>query len=350
MFVLQVAIVRGWGGITTAALNYARMLRAVGIDSAAAFRGPASAKLSDEGFDIIEAPILLTSPLASLPFALHDFSRRVLRRATGRPLMLIVHSDLALTPLRRLFPEACIVTPCHSDKFRRKRPADLIVTLNPAQHELVRRGWPEARVALLGNPYVAPAAEPVTGAGAPRLNFVGRFIGDKDPLLLLRAVTMMNGPKPSVRFIGAGPLKDELRSAAAGCGAEVVFAGRVPAPFATFHQSDILVLPSVWEGLPYTLLEALDRGVPTIASDIPGNSAAVDGGRFGALFECGNAAALAKAIEDALANLSELRARSRQGGEASRARYGAEPFWAALKRALPPDLRQEALSGGANSA
>jgi glycosyltransferase involved in cell wall biosynthesis len=255
--------------------------------------------------------------------------------------MLIVHSDLALDRVRRLLPEAVIVAPCHSDKFARKARADLIITLNPAQHELVRAGMPQARVALLGNPYVAPPAPFATASGPPRINFVGRFVAAKDPFTLLRAAALTNrGSRPEYRFIGSGPLETKLRRAAAGSAKNITFAGWMASPVSAFHQNDVLVLPSVWEGLPYLLQEALHRGVPIIASDIPGNRTALGGGRFGLLFPPGEAGALARAIETALLNLDGLRSRSRVGALALRSRYGAVPFWFALNRAVAHSFKQ----------
>lgn len=255
--------------------------------------------------------------------------------------MLIVHSDLVLDRVRRLLPEAVIIAPCHSDKFARKAFADLIITLNPAQHEVVRAGIPRARVALLGNPYVAKPAPFSTASGPPRINFVGRFVAAKDPLTLLRAAALTNRDfRPEYRFIGSGPLETELRRAAAGSSKKITFTGWMASPIATFHQNDVLVLPSVWEGLPYLLQEALHQGVPIIASDIPGNRAALDDGRFGLLFPHGEAAALARTIETALSNLDWLRSRSRMGGLALRSRYGAAPFWFALNKAVAHSFKE----------
>jgi glycosyltransferase involved in cell wall biosynthesis len=332
MFVVQVAVVQGRGGIATAVAHYERMCRAVGIGSTAVFRGPSAAALRSEGFDVIDAPRLLTSPLGVLPGVLANLRGAITARAGTRPILVIVHSDLALNPLRALLPGAVFVTPCHSDKLKRKHRADLVVTLNAAQHELAMgRLGARPRIALLGNPYVAASPPGPKAAGAPRVNFVARFIETKGPMTLMRAAPLVRAePAPEFRFVGAGPLDAELRAAAAHSGARVTFAGWLSAPFDTFHAGDVLVLPSAWEGLPYLLQEALDNGVPVIASDNPGNRAALGGGAFGALFPLGDAAALARAIEAVLGDLDAAKRRAENGRAALHERYGADPFWRAL--------------------
>src|SRR5690242_9360385 len=112
MFVLQVALVRAPGGIDTAVAHYERMFRAVGAPSAVVFRGPAVEALRAEGVDVLEPPPLLSKPWASaLPFGA-ELRRAVMAKAQGAPLAVFVHSDLALSRLRRLFPNAITITPC----------------------------------------------------------------------------------------------------------------------------------------------------------------------------------------------------------------------------------------------
>ncbi|GAM99993.1 glycosyl transferase [alpha proteobacterium U9-1i] len=335
MFVLQAAIVKGRGGIATAVAHYERMFRAVGVRSAVVFRGPSADALRADGVDVMDAPALLTSPFGAAPFVLDRLRAEVRTRAGAEPLLVIVHSDLALAALRRLFPGALFATPCHSDKFKRKRDADLVIALNQAQADACRAALPGARIALLGNPYVASPATPPASEGALRVNFVARFIPTKSPLTLIAAFAKLKA-RPCLRFIGAGPLEGEMRAAAAEANVEAEFAGWLSAPFSHFHRNDVLVLPSEWEGLPYLLQEALDHCAPIIAADNPGNRAALADGAYGALFPFGDALALARTIEGALADLDALRAKAEKGRAALHVRYGAEPFW----RALTDELNQ----------
>jgi glycosyltransferase involved in cell wall biosynthesis len=251
----------------------------------------------------------------------------------GAPDIAIVHSDLVLGAMKRLFPGIRIAAVCHSDKLKRKGRADLIVTLNGAQTAAARAELPNVRAAQLGNPYVALAPPALPSGERPRVNFVARFIDTKQPLTLIEAVAKLDD-RPALRFIGAGELEGEMRAALAAAGIDAEFTGWLSAPFSQFNSQDILVLPSLWEGLPYLLQEALDHGVPIIASNNPGNCAALADGAYGALFETGDAQALAAAIREAIANLDALRSKAEKGGAALRAKYGAEAFWRALSTEL----------------
>lgn len=336
MFVLQVASVKGSGGIATAVAHYERMFRSVGVRSAVLFRGPSFEALRAGGSDVMPAPRFLTSPLAAFAPELSRIRAEVLERAGGDQLVVIVHSDRALPALRRLFPHACMITPCHSDKFKHKARADLVVTLNPAQQALALAALPGKRIRELGNPFApAPGSrglnwdEPANGR--MRVNFLGRLEGFKDPLTALKAFAATDlPPHAEMRVIGAGPLEAELRSFAASCARPIVFAGWLDAPYSHFGHGDLLVLPSTWESYSYVVREALQHGIPIAASDIMVHRDALGGGAFGALFAAGDVLALARIMETAFAGLRGLRAKAESGRDALMARYGAAPFWREL--------------------
>ncbi len=355
MFVLQVASVKGSGGIATAVAHYERMFRSVGVRSAVLFRGPSFEALRAGGSDMIAAPRLLTSPLAAFAPERSRIRTEVLERARGERLAVIVHSDRALPALRRLFPRACMITPCHSDKLKHKARADLVVTLNPAQQVLALAALPGKRIRELGNPFApAPDArgpnleDPI--GGRLRVNFLGRLEGFKDPMTALKAFAAADlPPLAEMRVIGAGPLEAELRAFAASCARPIAFAGWLDAPFSHFGHGDLLVLPSTWESYSYVVREALQHGVPIVASDIMVHRDALGGGAFGALFPAGDSAELARVMQAALTDLPGLRVKAELGRTALNARYGAEAFWREFsseiellaRRAASPAIRAE---------
>lgn len=337
MYALQTAVVKGQGGVLTSLFHYARMFDAVGVRSSCLYRGPSAGALREGGVRVVDAPAALTSPF--FPVSLERFSLAKAVRKAGdgaAPNLAVIHSDLALRSVRRMFPEAVIVACCHSDKTKRKRDADIVVTLNPEQHARVARELEgsRARPFLLCHPCTLSPSS-VAGDGPLRVNLVARFIPDKDPMTFVLAASMMRAtPKPSFRLIGAGPMEADIRKALANMGVEAEFSGWRPSPFDDFTRNDVLVLPSLWEGLPWLLLEALARGVPTIASNIPGNAYALGDGAYGDLFPKGDAAALALLLDNAIANLDGLRAKAERGRKDLANRFGPQAFWHGLQDAM----------------
>ena len=339
MFAMQVAVMKGRGGVLTSLFHYARMWDSVGVPSVCLYRGPAAEPLRAAGINFIDAPPSLTSPLFALTPGLGRL-RREIRAAGGGadPDCVMVHSDRALRAVRRMFPAAIIMTRCHTDKTKHKRDADIVVTLNPDQHERVTRALAgsRARTLMLGHPFTMdPPAAPLTGEGQMRINYVARFVGEKDPLTFARAIAALRArPRPTVRMIGEGPLLDEVKRALGAAGVQAEFPGWRSRPFEDFTRNDILALSSTWEGLSWLLLEAQARGVPTIASDIPGNKLALGDGAYGDIFPVGDCEALAERLDAALVDLSALRAKAERGRADLPNRFSPRAFWSVLQDAM----------------
>ena len=332
---LQIAATKAPGGIESAVINYAAMFREVGVQSACLYRGPAQEMLDKAGVVVKTAPDILFSSFSSLA-PLVGAGRAVTGALGQSPDLVVVHSDRALAPLRAMLPGAIFIAPCHSDKARRKRRADLTVTLNPAQQARVSAQLEGAPSALLGNPFVPDDFQPNQGRSRPRVIFCARLTDIKDPLVFVSALPQVRAEGLEAVIIGSGPLEDEVRAAVAALPSSVPveMPGWRQDPWADFAPDDILVLPSHWEGLPYLLLEALHRGQPIIAADNPGNRAALGDGAFGRLFPVGDAAALAAAIDLALADLDAMKAMAQAGGRFTRDQYGAKGFWTRLNAEL----------------
>jgi glycosyltransferase involved in cell wall biosynthesis len=99
-------------------------------------------------------------------------------------------------------------------------------------------------------------------------------------------------------------LKDKISSQLAA--GKVTFTGSVPnTQLVEYYRSaDILINPSLSEAFGMALTEAMATEVPTIAARVGGMTDVVEDGKTGLLFEAGNAPALAKAIEQLLADES----------------------------------------------
>lgn len=130
---------------------------------------------------------------------------------------------------------------------------------------------------------------------------------------------------PRARFliIGDGPLFEQvrLRIRRLGVEAAVILAGYQPHPPDYYQVMDIFVLSSLWEGMPYAILEAMAIGLPIIATNIGGNNELVEHGINGFLVPEMNSEQIASHVIHLIADPA-LRTRF---GRASRRILGKMP-------------------------
>jgi glycosyltransferase involved in cell wall biosynthesis len=116
---------------------------------------------------------------------------------------------------------------------------------------------------------VGPAPPPGERLAAEKLVVaVGRLVEQKNHELAIRAITQV--PGATLAIVGDGPLRPELERLAAELGAQVIFTGVRRDARALMGASDVVVMPSRWEGLPLTALEALASGTPLVATNVRG--------------------------------------------------------------------------------
>ncbi len=130
---------------------------------------------------------------------------------------------------------------------------------------------------------------------------VARLSPQKGHRVLMESLVMLSGRHPSLRclFLGDGELRSQLEATAHDMGIEktIVFAGAVDDVMAMLPVCDIFVLPSLWEGLPLALIEAMGMGLPVVATEVAGTPEVVNSGMTGLLVRPGDAAMLATAID-----------------------------------------------------
>lgn len=119
--------------------------------------------------------------------------------------------------------------------------------------------------------------------------FVARFTGHKQPLVLLKAFEKALDQNPDLwlLMVGDGDQKQEALDmvAKAGIGNRVIFQQfRQDVP-AVLAAADIFILPSLWEGLPIGLLEAMSMGKAIIASNVDGTTDIIEHNKNGYLIE-----------------------------------------------------------------
>jgi glycosyltransferase involved in cell wall biosynthesis/SAM-dependent methyltransferase len=133
------------------------------------------------------------------------------------------------------------------------------------------------------------------------LLYVGRLSREKNLDRLVGAVGRLAPPARLV-VIGAGDRRVELERHAVAAGADVEFRGVVPhgeLP-AHFNSADAFVLPSLTEGHPKALIEAMACGLPCAVSARGGNLALVKDGVSGLLFDPEDTGAMVRALERVL--------------------------------------------------
>ncbi len=160
--------------------------------------------------------------------------------------------------------------------------------------------------------------------GAPPPTFLvgtaGRLTEQKGHRILLEAAARATAEVPQLRLViaGEGPLRNSLEREICQRGLASVCAliGRVERWERWVPALDVFVLPSLWEGLPYALLEAMAAGLPVVATRTGGIEDVLEGGKAGWVVPPGNAGALA----DALVKLARDEALRKTLGQSARRR------------------------------
>lgn len=143
----------------------------------------------------------------------------------------------------------------------------------------------------------APSEKFIIGTAA-------RLEEQKGLAYLIEAASLVCKQYPNVRFLIAG--EGELRSllqdkiVQLDLSRHVYLLGKHPNIYEFLGQLDLFVLPSLWEGLPTVILEAMFAGVPLIATNIPGTDELIEDGVNGWLVSPQNPIQLAEKIIEAI--------------------------------------------------
>lgn len=134
----------------------------------------------------------------------------------------------------------------------------------------------------------------------PIIGAIARFSPEKGLDRFLRAAALVREKMPKARFVlvGDGPHKYELMILARQLGLEDIteFRGWTSNQLLEMQRFDLFVMPSLREGCPAALLEALSVGCPIIASDIPGINEIIRHQHSGILVNTASADEFAKAM------------------------------------------------------
>jgi len=219
---------------------------------------------------------------------------------------------------------------------RLARRTDRLIVLSEGQRRLAVNevGMPPDRVAFIPNgvdaDHFASAGRRASARNslglatdAPVVGWIGRFMPQKRCDAFIRAAARVRERLPETRFliVGEGPLERDLRRLARrlGVAPAVTWHGFVDDPRPFYEAMDVFVLTSRYEGMPYSLLEAMAMELPVVASDIAGCEDVVTP-ENGILVPAG----WTEGFGEAIVGLLEEPSRRIRMGKAGRARVAAE--------------------------
>lgn len=181
-------------------------------------------------------------------------------------------------------------------------------------------GIPEDKVSVAhtGIPESFFETEPLPDTDHIRLLYLGNLSKEKDPGTALRIIGALRdqGCKAVLRFVGSGPLFDELRQRALeSANSSVEFIGSVGDVRPHLAWADLLILTSETEGLPAAVIEAAAAAVPAVAFDVGGVKETISHEQTGLLVpgkdEEGFVAAVARLCRDGAAR-KDMGAKARE--------------------------------------
>ncbi len=262
--------------------------------------------LASERFDLVHAHVYASATAASLATL-----------GTGIPLVVTEHTEGSWKQRRHE----------RASRFVYRRAAAVIAVSTAVRNLLVTRHAVHAdKISCVPNA-IAPAsaaraAMRAAAAGDGRLlvGHVARLQPEKGVDVFLEAAARVAPLASTARFlvVGDGPARGELEALAASLGLDgrAEFLGLRADAREVIAGLDVLVVSSRTEGSPLVALEAMEAGVPVVATAVGGLPDQVEHGRSGLLVPPDDPDALAAALLDLLSD----RARARRLGEAGRRR------------------------------
>jgi glycosyltransferase involved in cell wall biosynthesis len=183
-------------------------------------------------------------------------------------------------------------------------PAHVVIAVSTGGRDALERTLPSGRVQLVDNGVDVNAFTPgATPHSPPRVLYAGTLTKRKGLLDLFEASELLNarGVAHELCVVGGTPdegppAEAEIRAAAPP---SVQFWGQQPPETMpqVYARADVFCLPSWWEAMPLSVLEAMAAGLPVVASKVGDVPRLVDDGVTGCLVPAHDSAGLAEALE-----------------------------------------------------
>lgn len=248
--------------------------------------------------DVMPYPSKRFSDLTSEEIRVYEqaFAEKLFRIVdTFKPDIIHSHHLWLVTSLAgRLFPHIPLITTCHGTDLRQMRDCphlrprvrsgcrniSHILALSPSQKTEIIGLYqtPEDKISIAGGGFNDSLffQENKPKPDTVRLLYAGKLSKAKGVPWLLKALTALEQDKVHLDLIGSGSGSDfdECLQLAESLNNKVTLHGQLPQPqlASLMRQAHVLVLPSLFEGLPLIMLEAIISGCRVIATDLPGTS------------------------------------------------------------------------------
>jgi glycosyltransferase involved in cell wall biosynthesis len=245
----------------------------------------------------------------------------LLKRALGVPLVTTVHLGEIKTG-SALLDFAVRSYEFSIGRLLMRESAAVIAVSRAVEEHLVQMGVPKSKIFLVPN---GVDYDHFTGAYEARrpnefeILFIGRLVPNKGLHFVIEAAPELVKRHPSVRFVvvGEGPMKAQALGAvrAAGLSRFFRFVDSVDDVREPMKTAFVMVRPSLTEGLPLTVMEAMAAGVPVVAFAVAGTPEIISDGYNGMLVPSADSGRLSQALTRLIMDPAE----ARQMGERARA-------------------------------
>jgi len=312
---------------------------------------------------VLGIPLHSLSPHKFFPWYAASLPALLLRGGFDILHCHLVASNIIAKPLGRLCRVPVVLNHDHTnddyrangrarlalDTLSNRLASHIIAVSDSCRRFLVERERvPEEKITLVQNaidlrrysPACGTRSEARKALGLPEngtvVAGVGRLNPQKNFSLFVRVAAEVLKRHPQAVFVlaGDGPEEELLRKLAqeSRLAERLHFCGYVPDARQVYLSADVVLMPSLFEGLPMSLLEAMAMRVPVVASALDGIAEVVDDGRDGFLVPSGDAKLFCERVCQLIENPSLARELGAAASEKIARRFSAERMCCEVER------------------
>lgn len=256
-------------------------------------------------------------------------------RILGKGVVLTVHGPSARQPGIRWYGSAAVERACLGVPHRLVVVADFLKPALRPRAIVIPNGVPLAEIQSHRGTR-AQVRKELDVDGGTVLMYVGRVTADKGFWTLVESVEALRSEgRAQLRLVCIGPISEDVRDGLARRPPApwLRLLGSRPDPWRFLGASDVFVLPSLREGLPLSLLEAMAFGLPVVATRVGGVPLVVQDGLTGRLVPPGDSRALADAIRWVTNHPEDSRALGMAGLKLVESNFSEDRMWEDYARA-----------------